>query len=149
MMKLYRDSNGKLQLEYRGSSANNKVKQADKLHWNIFNQEVMERECNKILYIFASKLSLNHTRKADQLMKYISSNRGFIITRANENQITKDNRNIHERGNHKLYRMWYPNKKDNIKVTLDVENGVYDFYLCDNKHRSSSFKIDSKLPIFE
>lgn len=149
MMKLYRDSNGKLQLKYRGSSANNKVKQADKLHWNIFNQEVMERECNKILYIFASKLNLNHTRKADQLMRYISSNRGFIVTRANENPITKEDRNIHERGNHKLYRMWYPNKKDNIKVTLDVVNGVYDFYLCDNEHRSSSFKIDSKLPIFE
>lgn len=148
-MRMYRDDKGKLQLEYRGASANNRVKQADKLHWNIFNQEIMERECNKILYVFASKLNLNHTRKADKLMEYVSRNRGFVVTGANENSLTKDERNIHEKGNHKLYRLWYPNKRDNIKVTLDVKDGVYDFYLCDNKHRSSSFKIDSKLPVFE
>lgn len=59
----------------------------------------------------------------------------------------KQDRNIHEKGNHKLYRMWYPNKRDNIKVTLDVENSIYDFYLHDNMNHVASFTVDSKLPI--
>ena len=149
MMRMSRDSNGKLQLEYRGASNNNKVRESDILRWNIFNQTVMEKECNKILYIFASKLNLNHTRKADQLMRFISSNRGFVITRANDVSDVKKERNIHEKGSHKLYRIWYPNKRDNIKVTLDYSNEQYNYYLHSNKNQVSSFSLNYKLPILE
>lgn len=147
MMRMARSENGKLQLEYRGASANNRVKESDTLRWNIFNQEIMERECNKILYIFASKLNLNHTRKSDQLLNFVAKKRGFTVARANNTSGEKVERNIHQKGNHKMYRMWYPNRKDNIKVTVDVEKGVMDFYLLNNRNKVSSFKVESKLPI--
>lgn len=143
MMHMSKDDNGKLQLEYRGMSANKKVKERDTLRWDIFNESIMERECNKILYVFASKLNLNHTRKADKLMNFLSRNRGFIITKG-KNECS-NGKNIHEMGNSKAYKLWYNNHRDYVSVILSVKNNIYSFKLQDNL----VFDIDSRLSLVE
>lgn len=147
LMRMSRGSDRKLQLEYRGTSANNRVKESDKLRWNVFNQDVMERECRKILYVFASKLNLNHTRKVDRLLKYVARNRRFILT---ESPIGVLNiRNIHARGNKKQYKLWFSDRKRFIGVTVEMNHEVMRFNLVLEDGSKCVFDLNSKLPVFE
>jgi hypothetical protein len=127
MMRLSRSSNNKVQLEYRGASQNNRVREQKQLRWNIFNQDIMEKVCNDILYVFASKLNLNHTRKIDRLMNYVSRNKNLILTNAYKSIATAKNINIHEKGNRKSYRLWSQNHKNSILVNVEVKDKQASF----------------------
>lgn len=144
MMRMSRDENGKLQLEYRGASNNNRVKEQKQLRWNIFNQDIMERTCYQILYVFASQLNLNHTRKVDQLMRFVSKNMGVDITNPRVG-LYKD-KNIHERGSAKVYNMWSNNRKNKTTILVDVHDRQADFQLSESIDEKTVARKSGTIP---
>lgn len=123
-MKLFRDEKGKLQLTYRGQSQSKKVNEQSTLRWNVFNQEIMEKTCNQILYVFVTKLNLNHLRKGDMLMNSVARYRyykltGTRYTEADDPALMR----VEKKDAQRVYKMYFtPNPKDYIKVRLTSES---------------------------
>ena len=121
-MKLSRDENMKLKMDYNGKSKDGILSETQNMRWNIFDQEVMEKTCDKILYQFASKLKLNHTRRIDALMRYVERLTGFKVV---NHAFNKDGLNIHQKGNVKAYKL-YTDIKNNefMLINIVVENRI-------------------------
>lgn len=147
MMKMDRSSEGKLQLAFKGQSANKRVNEQKTMRWNIFNQTVMEKACTSILYLFASKLNLNHTRKADKLMNYVAMNKGYSLTNSRDGKASE--RSIHEKGNHKNYRLWSADRKYWVAVELDAVGTDYNISISDVNGAGNSLTIPRNIRIVD